>query len=169
MMKWCIFLLFAFDPFLIFVNNLVLNNTFKRCYQCGPQSTFWFSVSKAFRLTVHHKLAVSKCSRTSTSNPHSLQQNSTLNGATLIFKSTQKNKKNNPTLYFSYNVYYTGFSIQYFYFTYSFCARIFFFLFPFFEIMKLADDEMHFFGKRSTGAQTYFCYCNFGGKKIYRT
>lgn len=45
----------------------------------------------------------------------------------------------------------------------------FFFLFPFFEIMKLADDEMHFFGKRSTGAQTYFCYCNFGGKKIYRT
>lgn len=92
------FLLFAFDPYLIFVNNLVLNNTFKRCYQCGPQSTFGLSESKAFRLTVHHKLAVSKCSRTSTSNPHSLQQNSTLNGATLIFKSTQRKKQHSTFL-----------------------------------------------------------------------
>lgn len=166
MMKWCIFLLFTFDPYLIFVNNLVLNNTFKRCYQCGPQSTFWFSVSKAFRLTVHHKLAVSKCSRTSTSNPHSLQQNSTLNGATLIFKSTQKKNKNNPTLYFSYNVYYTGFSIQYFYFTYSFCARIFFlFFFPFFEIMKLADDEMHFFWQTEHRSTNVLLLLEFRGKK----
>lgn len=70
-------------------------NTFKGCYHCGLQSIFWLSESIAFRLTDRAcsptDFVVSKCSRASTSNPHSLQQNSTLNGATLIFQSAQNN------------------------------------------------------------------------------
>lgn len=140
-------------------------NAFKRCYHCGPQSTFWLSESIAFRLTeglVPNKLAVSKCSRASTSNPHSLQQNSTLNGAILIFQTAQKTNSYS-TFHILFIILVSAYSMFLFYYD-SICTRIFFSFFLFSERMKPVDDKMHLSGK-CTGAQMYFCYWNLGKKK----
>lgn len=159
-----------FLPLLLFLLRFLLKtwcwiNTFKRCYLCGLQSpllAFWeHGLPGWLREPALHKLAISKCSRASTSNPHSLQQNSTLNGAILIFQPAQNSKS-----YYSVHMFIIvvlTYSMFLFFFD-SICTRIFLF---FSERMKLADDKMHLFGK-CTGAQMYFCYWNLG-KIIYRT
>lgn len=145
-----------------YVNNLVLNNTLNRCYQCEPQSTFGFLRAKPsgwLYLTNLQSLNAPELAP----QIHTVYSRTQLSMVPLWFSNTHKRQQLH---YFSYNVLLLyWFQHTVFYLTYSFCTRIY--SFPLFEKVKLSDEKNYILANEQEHKRT--SAAGVLGKKLYRT